>query len=364
MVMAYDSSGSMRAYSNAGLGDVDTYLVVRYYFRPNWNWDGTDDWSVDDSFLGTETDLVRVDVQDDQMNRLDTSVTDYTLDFYDFSETTENKDFLDIENDINMTDVWISDNSGNPAWGNLGSQVQGHAVGRFDDTERAAGKTPQNAVINDDWRFHVVEQDPGSQLDELLRLLQEFHNLAQLLFGLGDPGDVVERHRGFIACKHAGAALPERQCLAIAALGLSHQEIEKCSNENQGQYTAQDGQPASPVTGLLYGDTGLHNLLWGDTQVHESLYHIRGALFMCNRRLSAVFVVDLDLFPGDHHFFDLAIVDLEAPVCETPVDVDSLIFSVGHRPGKLRALTQRWLALGDPLKLPRDPLAGRQEGSS
>ena len=152
--------------------------------------------------------------------------------------------------------------------------------------------------------------NPGPQLYELLRFLQEFHDLGQFLLGLGDPGDIVESHRRFVAGKHASAALPERQCLAIAALGLSHQEIEKRSHENQGQNATQNGKPASPITGLLYRDTGLHDLLRGNTQVHEGLHHVRGAFFVGNRRLFAVFVVDLDLLPGNHHFFDLSIVDL------------------------------------------------------
>ena len=51
--------------------------------------------------------------------------------------------------------------------------------------------------------------DPRAEVDELLRVFEEFDDFAQLGFGFLDAGDILESDGGAISAEHAGATLAE-----------------------------------------------------------------------------------------------------------------------------------------------------------
>src|SRR5213080_2543391 len=67
-------------------------------------------------------------------------------------------------------------------------------------------------------------RDAAAELGELLRVLEEGDDLLELLLGLVDAGDVVERHLVGVLREQLGAALAEGHGLAAAHLHLTHEE--------------------------------------------------------------------------------------------------------------------------------------------
>ena len=80
---------------------------------------------------------------------------------------------------------------------------------------------------------------------ELLRILEELDDLAELFFGLFDPGDVGERHLRPVFGQQLRARSPERERLAAAALRLAQ---EKISNSKPSARTGRSSaRPAAPA---------------------------------------------------------------------------------------------------------------------
>jgi len=66
---------------------------------------------------------------------------------------------------------------------------------------------------------------------ELLRLLEKFDDLLQLLLGLVRTGHVCKGHGGLVAREHARLALAEAEGLVARTLRLPHQEDEEAGQE-------------------------------------------------------------------------------------------------------------------------------------
>ena len=66
-----------------------------------------------------------------------------------------------------------------------------------------------------------------------LGVLQEVDDLAELLFGLVDAGDVGESHLGTVLAHHLRARAPERKRLAPAALRLAQYKEEQRRDQQQ-----------------------------------------------------------------------------------------------------------------------------------
>ena len=67
-------------------------------------------------------------------------------------------------------------------------------------------------------------RNPSAQPLIFSGIAQELDDLLQVLLGLVDAGDVVERHPAMRLGQHLGARLAESHCLAGAALHLPRQE--------------------------------------------------------------------------------------------------------------------------------------------
>jgi len=58
-------------------------------------------------------------------------------------------------------------------------------------------------------------RDPRAELNKALRVLEEFNDFFQLLFGLFSTRYVIERHRWLVSGEHARAALAKRYGLIV-----------------------------------------------------------------------------------------------------------------------------------------------------
>ena len=85
--------------------------------------------------------------------------------------------------------------------------------------------------------------DPGAELLELLGVLEELLDLVQLLDGLVDAGDVLERHLRRVDADASGAALAEAHDLGAAALHLVHDEEPEPDDDHQGEDERERTRP-------------------------------------------------------------------------------------------------------------------------
>ena len=94
----------------------------------------------------------------------------------------------------------------------------------------------------------------GAEAEEAFRVLEELHDLLELLLGLVGPGDVGEAHAGLVADLHARAASSEAEGLIRVALGLPHDEEEHGPEEYERQEVEQDGEEAADSARSLHDD--------------------------------------------------------------------------------------------------------------
>jgi hypothetical protein len=73
----------------------------------------------------------------------------------------------------------------------------------------------------------------AAQALELLRVLQEVHQLLQFLLGFFDAGDIVEGDAAGLFRQQAGPRLAETHGLAAAALHLAHQVDPDAEDDEQ-----------------------------------------------------------------------------------------------------------------------------------
>ena len=94
--------------------------------------------------------------------------------------------------------------------------------------------------------------NPSAERDELLRLAQEFDDLGQLLLGLFDTRDIVERDRRRVSGEETSAAPTELQGLIRTALGLSEEEKEQRAEEQKRGEQDQDVEHIVPHPSFRY----------------------------------------------------------------------------------------------------------------
>src|SRR5713226_1985469 len=95
--------------------------------------------------------------------------------------------------------------------------------------------------------------DLAAELLELLRVLQEIDDLAQLFLGLVDPRDVLERHLVLLVRDEAGPRLAEAERLRATALHLAHEE-DPHADEEEHRHPLQHGRVPRDRVGRLHGD--------------------------------------------------------------------------------------------------------------
>ena len=86
-------------------------------------------------------------------------------------------------------------------------------------------------------------RDAAAELLELLRLAQELDDLLQLVLGLVNARDVLERHLLLRARRKLRLALAERQRLVAAALHLAHEEDPEADHQENRRPRIQQRRP-------------------------------------------------------------------------------------------------------------------------
>ena len=89
----------------------------------------------------------------------------------------------------------------------------------------------------------------AAELLELLRLAQELDDLLELVLGLVDAGDVLERHLLLRAGRQLRLALAERQRLVAAALHLAHEEDPEADQQQDRRPGVQQSRPRAGRSG-------------------------------------------------------------------------------------------------------------------
>ena len=97
--------------------------------------------------------------------------------------------------------------------------------------------------------------DAAAELLELLGLLEELDDLLQLLLGLLDAGDVLERHLLAGGVEELGLALAEGERLVAAGLHLAHEEDPEADDQQHRRPGQQHGDERVLVR-LLGADAG------------------------------------------------------------------------------------------------------------
>src|SRR6201747_968663 len=150
----------------------------------------------------------------------------------------------------------------------------------------------------------AVQQDalgnPGPQGLELLRVLEEFLDLLQLLHGLVDPGDVAEGDFRRVDGHPLRFRFAEVHHPRAAALHLVHEEDPEAEEEDEGQDEGEQREQAA-AAGAMHHRLRLHVFV---EQVDQALLGVgrvaRGEAF-------AVLLLDVErvVLGVDRDFFDL-----------------------------------------------------------
>src|SRR5438874_8028810 len=140
----------------------------------------------------------------------------------------------------------------------------------------------------------------AAQLLELLRILEEVDDLAQLFLRLVDAGHVLEGHLVLLLRDEARAGLAERQRLRAAALHLAHEE-DPDADEEQHRHPLQKDRVPRVAVGRLHGDA--------DALVAEHLDEVRIVDDVGALRRRAVAQVVGDEVAADDHGFDATLLD-------------------------------------------------------
>src|SRR5262249_30496238 len=92
--------------------------------------------------------------------------------------------------------------------------------------------------------------DLAAELLELLRILEEVDDLAQLFLGFVDAGDVLERHLVLLLGDQPRARLTEGERLGAAALHLAHEEDPHANEQEHGDPLQEERVPRVGVRRL------------------------------------------------------------------------------------------------------------------
>ena len=96
-------------------------------------------------------------------------------------------------------------------------------------------------------------RDAPAELLELLRVAQELDNLLQVLLGLVDAGDVLERHASLRLGQKLGLRLAEAHRLAGAALHLPGHVNPETQEQQHGQDAGDDREQPVVAVGRRLG---------------------------------------------------------------------------------------------------------------
>ena len=143
--------------------------------------------------------------------------------------------------------------------------------------------------------------DAAAEALELARLLEELDDLAELVLGLLDPGDVLERHLLLLGGEELGPALAEGHGLVPAGLHLAHEEDPEEDEQEDGEPAHEDGEDRAPG-GVLDDDV--------DLVVAEDLDQVVVARGEDGLEGLAVRELAAELVVLDGDLFDLALLDL------------------------------------------------------
>ncbi len=150
--------------------------------------------------------------------------------------------------------------------------------------------------------------DPATDLLEFLRVLEELDDFLQLLLGLVDAGDVVERHPTMLLGQQPGARLAKAHRLTAARLHLAHEEDPDADQQQHGEPGHQDAEQ------------GRHAVVdWRGGDPHAPIAQAAdqvGILGRVGAERAAVGEVPADRVALDGDVADPAIVDLGQEVGE------------------------------------------------
>ncbi len=138
--------------------------------------------------------------------------------------------------------------------------------------------------------------DAGAQADELLRLLEEFDHLLELLLSFLNAGHIFEGNRRLIAAEHASPTLAEGHRLVVRALRLPQHEPNQADDQQGRQDVGDQADDRVPVAGLLDVD---FDVFWRKVSLADpqGLQLFDGGLtgFGARQGRSAILVDDLEL---------------------------------------------------------------------
>src|SRR6185503_10271048 len=141
------------------------------------------------------------------------------------------------------------------------------AADREERHSRLAGDRAREQGLAGARRSHHQDAlgDPSAEPRELLGVLEEGDDLLDLVLGLLDAGNVLERHAVLVIGQELGLRLAEAHGLAAARLELAHEQEEDADQQEHRQPPHQDLRPDAR---LVLGLDGVRNARLGDL-VHE-----------------------------------------------------------------------------------------------
>ena len=154
-------------------------------------------------------------------------------------------------------------------------------------------------------------RNASAQALELSGIAQELDDLLQILLGLVDAGDVLERHAAMRFGQHLGARLAEAHRLAGAALHLPRQEDPHADQRDERQPGDEQGdEPRHVVAGRLRGDLNL--------AVVQAL-HQRRVVRRIGLEARAVGEGAVDIRPLDHDVANMALINFAEELRERDI---------------------------------------------
>jgi len=172
-----------------------------------------------------------------------------------------------------------------------------------------------------------VQQDPGGdprpERLELLRILEEFLDLVQLLHGLVDPGDVAEGDLRRVRRQPLGARLAERHHFRAAALHLVHQEDPEAEEQDERNDVREQAQKRAALFRFdVVGDAGGAQFLdqFGRRLVDETDFVVFFVFQFDFERLALVLELDFTDFATGKLFGDERLVAVRAVHAGAGVD--------------------------------------------
>ncbi len=209
---------------------------------------------------------------------------------------------------------------------------------------------------------HAARNPPAEPL-ELLRVAQELHDLLQVLLGLIDSSDVLERHASVRLRQQLCLGFTESERLAAGALHLAHEENPHGQNEEHREPRHQHADQRLPSFARRLG---------GDLNavVLQPLDQVR-ILRREGLEGAAVGIASADLLTRNNHVADATLVDVGDELGISHVAAGGPLAGVleeveksdqyeadDHPQGKVTEIGVHPRSLGQPAKGPPAPVFG------